>query len=230
MADELNKATPAELRERLENYRFTPSNEVNRNTKKPFEVFVSPTNRCLPPILGEAEDCTGMKPWLLILGSAPGQESINRQQYYAHPSNHFWKLIAEVFSMPSAEDFARSSYEQRVKCLQKRGVAVWDMCSEFARKGSLDADLRCTNPNDILGLLKMYPSIKVIALNGQKAAQLFRRHVGQQRVPDVHIFSLPSTSPAHAMKDAVKSKASKWSIVLKSRPPENTLPAEAGDL
>ena len=33
---------------------------------------------------------------ILILGSLPGDESIRRGQYYAHPRNRFWPLMAKL--------------------------------------------------------------------------------------------------------------------------------------
>jgi double-stranded uracil-DNA glycosylase len=222
------KTTPGDLRARLDHFRFVPTNErlIKRQTQ--FPDGESPVKRCLPPIIAGSKE-NGVEPWLLILGSAPGQESLNRQEYYAHPSQHFWKVMAELFGMPSANEFAQRSYGERVTWLQDRGIALWDICSAFARTGSSDADLRCTKPNDILGILKRYSSIEVIALNGQKAAQLFRRHVGSASVPGLRTLTLPSTSPAHAMKDAVHSKARKWSVLLNSRPPEHMHPAKVLD-
>lgn len=34
---------------------------------------------------------------ILILGTAPGEESITKQEYYASPSNHFWDFIYRIF-------------------------------------------------------------------------------------------------------------------------------------
>ena len=43
-----------------------------------------------PPIISK-------KSKILILGSIPGTKSLEKQEYYAHPQNHFWKILFCMF-------------------------------------------------------------------------------------------------------------------------------------
>ena len=70
---------------------------------------------------------------VLVLGSLPGQESLRRRQYYAHPRNAFWAIIERLFEIPAAVAYAR-----RVQMLRRSGVALWDVCAAAVRPGSLD--------------------------------------------------------------------------------------------
>src|SRR3954471_3001047 len=85
-------------------------------------------DRCFPPIARRDAHT-------LILGSLPGQRSLQMQQYYAHPHNAFWKLIGVIF-----EDDALP-YERRVKILARNGIAVWDVLEAAERPGSLDSSI-----------------------------------------------------------------------------------------
>lgn len=72
---------------------------------------------------------------ILILGSLPGQRSIAAREYYAHPQNGFWKIMAELVG-------ASGSYEQRCAALLKSHIALWDVLGSSLRPGSLDADIQ----------------------------------------------------------------------------------------
>jgi hypoxanthine-DNA glycosylase len=139
-----------------------------------------------PPILGP-------NPRILILGTLPGAESLKHQQYYAHPQNAFWKMLEALFNIP-----ASASYAQRCEGVKAAQLAIWDVCHSACRPGSLDSAISAETvvANDIQGLLRENPTIKLIAFNGNTAATLFKKHI--KTLPQVETITLPSTSPAHA--------------------------------
>ena len=50
---------------------------------------------------------------LLLLGSLPGEESLARGRYYAHPRNQFWRLAGAVI----AAELEPLPYEARLEAL-----------------------------------------------------------------------------------------------------------------
>lgn len=111
-------------------------------------------------------------PRILILGSLPSDESIRRQEYYGNPRNLFWKVIAGVYGEPTPE-----SYDEKKDILFRHGIALWDICASAERKGSLDANIKDIEYNDLEGFIKKNPSIRAIVLNGGKAAKEYRRYM-----------------------------------------------------
>ena len=89
----------------------------------------------------------------------------------------------------------------------RRLIALWDVCGECEREGSLDSNICHEKPNRIDELLRSYPSIRAIAFNGQGAARLYRKHFGPL-ASEYGPLILPSTSPAHAV--AFDKKLDGW--------------------
>ena len=144
---------------------------------------------------------------ILILGSMPGQKSLDENQYYAHPRNSFWKIMASIYDFDI--DF---SYEKRCIELTKNQVALWDVMQHCIRPGSLDSAIVNDSiiPNDFNSFLKTYKDINLIAFNGQKAAQTFKSKVMKSLEVDIKTVTLPSTSPAHASM-SFEEKLRVWS-------------------
>lgn len=137
---------------------------------------------------------------ILILGSMPGQASLDSQQYYGHPRNQFWPLLQQLFGIDASLDYA-----SRCQQALDAGVALWDVIGSCQRPGSLDSAIVGSSIrfNPLVELCQQLPDLQKIWLNGGKAAQSFRQYQRQQdlnalsRTP-VGVVQLPSSSPAHA--------------------------------
>lgn len=143
---------------------------------------------------------------VLVLGTMPGRESLRRQQYYAHPRNAFWPILAAFTGTDPG-----SAYADRAAAVVGAGIAVWDVLAACERPGSLDRDIDTASarPNDFVAFFREHPAITAVCCNGGTAAQLFRRYVvtpGGTR--PLALVTLPSTSPAHAgLPVAAKQRA-----------------------
>ena len=151
----------------------------------------------------------------LILGSLPGQRSLQMQQYYAHPHNAFWKLIAAIFDADAAWPYAR-----RVQVLVRNHIALWDVLEAAERPGSLDSSIVHASAlaNDFAKFYRAHPRIGRVFFNGRKAEQMYRRFVltglGEE-FSYIRYAGLPSTSPAHAGMTFAK-KLDRWSRIKES--------------
>ncbi|HEY6530196.1 MAG TPA: DNA-deoxyinosine glycosylase [Cellvibrionaceae bacterium] len=138
----------------------------------------------LAPIIGEQSR-------VLILGSLPGDMSLQKQQYYGNPRNHFWPILAALFDCNPG-----ITYEEKKQFILNQRLALWDVLKAADRRGSLDSNIRDAIPNDLQKLLSAYPNIGLIALNGGEASRKFRAI--RKRYTDVFVniecIELPSTS------------------------------------
>jgi len=130
---------------------------------------------------------------VLILGTMPGEESLRKQQYYAHPRNLFWPVLYGMFDREPDADYA-----EKLRFLREKRIALWDVFQSCSREGSLDSNIRCGEINGIGGLLEEYTGIKYVFFNGETAEKQFRRHILPVLSRTVFTMRLPSTSPANA--------------------------------
>ncbi len=118
-------------------------------------------------------------PRLLVLGSFPSIRSKEKGEYYGHPRNHFWPILA-AFAMERGIVLPPGSlddYSAKIALASSLGLLIWDMVQSCRRQTSADGELEIVALNDIRDLLGQYPSIKWVGLNGALAASLFMRHV-----------------------------------------------------
>jgi hypoxanthine-DNA glycosylase len=138
---------------------------------------------------------------LLILGSFPGVASLQAQQYYGHPQNHFWRILQAIW--PDGPIGTRAdSYQIRSEWLLSKRLGVWDVYAACEREGSLDSNIRKPEVNDFAELLRRCPELEAIAHNGGESFKQTRNvRAALEKVPaveTVQFYRLPSTSPANA--------------------------------
>jgi TDG/mug DNA glycosylase family protein len=152
----------------------------------------------------------------LVLGSMPGKASLAAHQYYAHPRNHFWRIVGHIFSFP-----LEWAYEARCEALTGNGVALWDVLKLCTRKSSLDSDIVGASMvvNDFAKFMGEHPSIEAIYFNGAMAETIYLQRVKPGLPPGLAgmpAFRLPSTSPANASIPFAE-KLNRWQAIAETR-------------
>ncbi|MXP25566.1 DNA-deoxyinosine glycosylase [Altererythrobacter indicus] len=148
-------------------------NDTGQSRKSSFAPVVAPDTR------------------LLILGSLPGEASLQAQQYYAHPRNLFWHLVGQAIGT----DLPSLKYEQRLEALLAAKIGLWDVVATATRQGSLDTAIRNATHSPLLTLAQSLPDLRAFAFNGAKAAKI---GMGLLKGSAYHCLALPSSSPAYA--------------------------------
>ncbi|HEX4023849.1 MAG TPA: DNA-deoxyinosine glycosylase [Steroidobacteraceae bacterium] len=175
---------------------------------------------------------------ILILGSMPGQASLTAQQYYAHPRNQFWSIIARVCGIG-----LELPYGERLERLQEWGVALWDVLASCERRGSLDSAIehRTAVANDLPAVLRRCQGIRRICCNGGTAYAALQRCLGpwlaahtqpaaathsqdMEGMRGLEVLRLPSTSPANASWSPAR-KFEAWRVALTAAPDRPPAPA-----
>ena len=149
---------------------------------------------------------------LFILGSLPGDASLAARQYYAHPTNQFWRLVGGAIG----EELHGLSYEDRLQRLAERRIGVWDVIASASRRGSLDQAIRDAQHNRIEHLLQDFPQLRAIAFNGSSASAAGRKLM-RDPPAGLTLIDLPSSSAANTLSFA--DKARDWAILAKFRQP-----------
>lgn len=167
--------------------------------------FIVPTIHSFAPIAGRHAK-------ILILGSMPGEASLAANQYYAHPRNAFWPIIAPLLQIQ-----ANSRYEEKIIALESSPIALWDVLQSCNRAGSLDSMIETGTQivNNFPAFFALHPHLTHVFFNGEKAEACFRRNV----IPDIKLGSiallrLPSTSPANARLSS-DEKCKTWHQMIK---------------
>jgi len=174
----------------------------NRAMPSDFPPAAEPPQRLygLPPV-------ADARTQLVILGSFPGVASLQAQQYYGHPQNHFWRILQQLW--PQHVQPPREDYAARCEWLLARGLGLWDVYASCERQGSLDSAIRQPVVNDFAALMQRCPQLVAVAHNGGESHKHARALQGLGLV----VNKLPSSSPANASW-SVERKRQAWEQAL----------------
>lgn len=150
---------------------------------------------------------------VLILGSMPGEKSLQMNQYYAHPQNALWKIMDVLIGAGR-----HLQYPERIARLLANRIGMWESLKSCQRSGSLDSAIIAASmqPNDFNAFYAAHPQITHVLFNGGTSAAVYQRYVMPQLSADfAHIAHerLPSTSPAHATL-SFEQKLTAWRTAL----------------
>ncbi len=141
---------------------------------------------------------------ILILGSLPGDASLNAGHYYAHPRNAFWPILSQLLNI----ELSTLSFSQRYTILLAHGIGLWDVVAQAQRHGSLDMAINQATLNPLTQRCAELSQLQLVAFNGQTAAKL-----GSKLIPEYISQSvIPSSSPAHTL--IIDIKTSRWRQAL----------------
>jgi hypoxanthine-DNA glycosylase len=139
---------------------------------------------------------------ILILGTMPGEKSLELQEYYGNRGNQFWKIIFEMFGRPLSHN-----YEEKIMLLKEKRIALWDVLQFCEREGSLDSNIKNEFPNDFDSFYREYQNIDVVFFSSKNAALYYDKYIGRKN--DITYIILPSPSGANATK-SYSEKLKEW--------------------
>lgn len=140
---------------------------------------------------------------ILILGTMPGEKSLQLQEYYGNRGNQFWRLLFTMLDLPVSHE-----YRDKLQLLEDYRIAVWDVLESCEREGSLDSNIKNECPNDFKSFYASYPKIKHVLFSSKNAAAYYDKYVGRRN--DISYHTLPSPSGANATK-SFQQKLEEWS-------------------
>jgi len=155
---------------------------------------------------------------VLILGTLPGQKSIEAHEYYSDPTNRFWDML---FCACDAQPDI-TNYEAKTKFLRDYKIALWDVLESAIRSSSKDKDIKDARANDLPQRLADYPNIKLLIFNSMDTYKYFRRFFKNTAIPYVCVSS-PSGLNTKSREEKVQEWKAALSIVLPQLQSEHKL-------
>ncbi len=166
----------------------------------------------------------GNVPRILILGTMPGEKSLQKQEecnkqkindgmtYYANPSNRFWKIIEIVVN--NGEPLESDSKKR--ECLHNNGIALWDVLASCNRVKSADKNIEDPFLNKFATFLNKHQTISHIIFNGKKAKRYFDQHNLLNKVERRITLTVVPSSSGNNRNNRWKDTTTGDVIILKS--------------
>jgi hypoxanthine-DNA glycosylase len=148
---------------------------------------------------------------ILILGTAPGRQSLKEGKYYQNSNNKIWEALSSVVN-----GITKDNYESK---LEDAPVGLWDVFSIVEGTSSKDDERKLSGVNEFKFILNNYP-IKYVILNGngkdKEGKQALREFLQscEQMLDErgIKLFVLTSTSGSNRLKP--KEKLRLWKDLL----------------
>lgn len=119
------------------------------------------TYTALPPLVYDDSE-------YLFLVTMPSYDSEMCGEYFGDPSNHFWKVLSAIYSMPI------ENYAQKKQICQEHKIAIWSVCKSCKRHLSMQDTMTDIVFNDINGFLQQHPSIQTLICVSHDAEKLLK--------------------------------------------------------
>ncbi|MBX3002471.1 MAG: DNA-deoxyinosine glycosylase [Anaerolineales bacterium] len=151
---------------------------------------------------------------IALLGTMPGEKSLQTNTYFASNTNQFWKILFTLLNQEFSDD-----YFVRKQLLLANRIALWDVLKACSREtdaphpapSSLDKYISQEVPNDFVAFYAEHPQIQHVFFLGQKARAAYEKHVV---APAKILHVLPSPSGANTSM-SFQQKVAEWKVVLK---------------
>jgi len=144
---------------------------------------------------------------ILILGTLPGDKSLNLNQYYADNRNLFWQIISNITNLELPK-----TYEEKNELLLKTKIGIWDVAHKAIRKGSTDKEIVNEEPNDIDSFIDKHKNLRIIGFNGKKASAIYDKYFSRKN--NLKYILLPSTSSMNQSNYSFETICNLWKQIL----------------
>jgi TDG/mug DNA glycosylase family protein len=153
----------------------------------------------LPPLIEENSK-------ILILGSFPSIQSLEKREYYANPANQFWRILCSALDEPVPSDYSGKS-----AWLEMHQIALWDSIGSCLRQGSSDSKIMYPLANDLSALLTTHSGLTHLLFNGNNPLIFFSK-LGLKEGRLTSVPPLPSTSSLYT-RLTLPEKIERWKVI-----------------